>query len=499
MSADYQLYFGDLHNHNAVGYARGSLERSFEIAREHLDFFAFTGHAQWHDMPTMPEGKQMKWVEGHQAHTKGWPRVCAMTREANRPEEFVALLGYEWHSSSCGDYCVLYPHDDGELLFADSIEELAEKVRSSGGILVPHHAAYAKGWRGIDWERLPADLCPVAEVFSEHGACVDDRGLHPMIRHSNGGRTTEGTIQHALQRGLRVGLIASSDDHFGYPGGYGEGLAAVWAEELTREAIWEAIGARRCYAVTGDRIELEFRLNGRPMGSEVAADGEREVAVRVEGMDEISQVEVLRNGRVAHREHAPTVLPGDAFEGGRAKVRVQWGWGPWAALEMARTADWEGEIRVSGGRLIRATPCFQCGPFDEERRDRLSDVTEGGLRFGSFTSRRDALAEDPTKGVILELDGTPETQLTMRCSRPSEFSIECTLGDLAQHSISHFTGPFTSESVLIHRLLVPQSYALSFAWQDERGPDETDCYMIRVTQANGQMAWSSPIWIGPRA
>ena len=39
----YQLFWGDLHNHNAVGYAKGSLERSIDIAREHLDFFAFTG------------------------------------------------------------------------------------------------------------------------------------------------------------------------------------------------------------------------------------------------------------------------------------------------------------------------------------------------------------------------------------------------------------------------------------------------------------------------
>ncbi|UCE46776.1 MAG: twin-arginine translocation signal domain-containing protein, partial [Phycisphaerales bacterium] len=37
---EYQVYFGDLHNHSEVGYARGSLERAFEIAREHLDFFA---------------------------------------------------------------------------------------------------------------------------------------------------------------------------------------------------------------------------------------------------------------------------------------------------------------------------------------------------------------------------------------------------------------------------------------------------------------------------
>ena len=43
-----QLLWGDLHNHNSVGlfhYSKGSLERTIEIARSHLDFFAFTGHS----------------------------------------------------------------------------------------------------------------------------------------------------------------------------------------------------------------------------------------------------------------------------------------------------------------------------------------------------------------------------------------------------------------------------------------------------------------------
>ncbi|NLP11813.1 hypothetical protein GX408_15545, partial [bacterium] len=49
----YQVFFGDLHNHNDVGYAKGSLQRAFDIACSYLDFFALTPHAQWHDMPLM--------------------------------------------------------------------------------------------------------------------------------------------------------------------------------------------------------------------------------------------------------------------------------------------------------------------------------------------------------------------------------------------------------------------------------------------------------------
>lgn len=39
MDRNYQIIFGDIHNHNALGYGVGSLERSIDVARTHLDFF----------------------------------------------------------------------------------------------------------------------------------------------------------------------------------------------------------------------------------------------------------------------------------------------------------------------------------------------------------------------------------------------------------------------------------------------------------------------------
>jgi len=57
---DYRIYFGDLHNHSAVGYAQGSMERAFEIARNHLDFFAFTPHGYWHDIGHYEKAKKSR-------------------------------------------------------------------------------------------------------------------------------------------------------------------------------------------------------------------------------------------------------------------------------------------------------------------------------------------------------------------------------------------------------------------------------------------------------
>ena len=60
----YSILYGDIHNHNAHGYGVGSIERSLEIARTHLDFFAFTGHSSWHDMPSMEGNRERHWIEG---------------------------------------------------------------------------------------------------------------------------------------------------------------------------------------------------------------------------------------------------------------------------------------------------------------------------------------------------------------------------------------------------------------------------------------------------
>jgi len=171
---DYHLFWGDLHNHNNVGlfhYSKGSLERSIEIAKSHLDFFAFTGHAHWHDMPEMPGQGHLKWREGFDRHTELWPKTKNLIAEADTDGEFVAFLGYEWHSAAFGDRAVLYPNDDGDLVLPDHIDDLTDHARSAGAILVPHHIGYRSGipGRGINWDHVDESVSPIIEIYSEHG------------------------------------------------------------------------------------------------------------------------------------------------------------------------------------------------------------------------------------------------------------------------------------------------------------------------------------------
>jgi len=491
------IYWGDIHNHNAVGYAKGSLQRSFEIAREHLDFFAHTGHSQWPDMPTMPDDKHMKWVNGFEVMKGQWPRVRQMTDEWYEPGSFATLLGYEFHSSAWGDYHIVYPDTDRDLEYFDDVDALKAHARETGAIIIPHHPAYLRHWRGMFWEHTDTDVSPVAEIFSEHGLAERDRGLHPYIRHSNGGRSTDSTVQWALDLGLKLGIVASTDDHFGYPGGYGEGLTAVLAPELTREAVLDAIRQRRCYAVTGDRIEMGFTLNDQPMGSDLPAADVRQLAVQVSGWDEISMVELIRNGEPVARAFGRQKPVLDPWPG-RVRCRVQWGWGPWAALSMPRTCDWDMRLELDGATVGGLMPCYQAGPCEENRRDRVTEQSATACRWQSYTSRKDVLADDPTKSLCFDIEGPADAKLRLTTAEPAERSVERTLGELAVKSANEFTGPFTSESFIVHRLVLPESYEVALEFEDQRpGVASTDYYYVRVTQANGQMAWSSPIWVAP--
>jgi hypothetical protein len=211
----------------------------------------------------------MKWVDGFKAHRKHWPKTRELLRAANS-KDFTALLGYEWHSSHFGDYCLIFPEDQPDLYLPDHVEKLLDFAAEKEALAIPHHLAYARGWRGANFDYFASAVSPVVEIFSEHGCSESVTSpVGDFIRHSMGGRVTENTVERQLAKGLRFGFVASSDDHRGYPGAFGEGMVAVWAHDVSPSSLIEAIRKRRTYAITGDRIVLDFTLNDHPMGSEL--------------------------------------------------------------------------------------------------------------------------------------------------------------------------------------------------------------------------------------
>ena len=149
MEGNRRPLWADLHSHNALGYGKGSVERALELARSHLDVAAITPHAAWHDMPRMEGSRHEKWVRGFEVVRADWERFKRLVAEAYRPGEFVAILGYEWHSSRFGDYCLIYPGDEGDLFLPGNLAELkAHAAPPPGGDPHPLHRSLPGGIGG---------------------------------------------------------------------------------------------------------------------------------------------------------------------------------------------------------------------------------------------------------------------------------------------------------------------------------------------------------------
>jgi hypothetical protein len=492
---DLRTYWGDVHNHGNVGYAQGSLRRAFEIARGHLDFFAYTPHAHWHDIRHFENNSEEKFINGFAVTRVRWPDVLNMAREFDDPGTFVPILGYEWHSTNLGDYHVLFPDLDAEIYTPDDLKELQGFAKKKGCIMIPHHPANRLGHRGANFAARDARVSPLLEIYSEWGNAEYDRGSFPYVRHTESGRWTKNTLQYLLAQGHRVGVIASTDDHLGYPGAYGEGLAAVLATGLSRQAIFDALWNRRTYAVTGDRIELRFTLNGGLMGSELPFTRQRSIRVSVSGWDQVDRVEVLKNNRVIHRD-----FPMDREASTRSwsqpvLARFEYGWGPWPDLGITRVCDWDVSFHVDNGALEAVHPCFRSGPLEEDRRDRILERTERGVRIRSFTALRQQIEDRSQKAVVLKMRGGPDTRLTLRVETPACEPMQVSFRELAESSQPFFTGEFPRESALMNRLVFNEHYETSFEIHDTGDGSQSDWYYVRVVQANGHLAWSSPVWV----
>ena len=495
--SDYQILYGDIHNHNAHGYGVGSIERSLEIARSHLDFFAFTGHSSWHDMPAMEGQRERHWSEGFARLKETWPRVQQVIADGNRDQAFCAFLGFEWHSSHWGDQCVVFPGDHRPLFYAAQPQQLRRFCRDERALMIPHHLAYPHGHRGVNWEAFDEECTPVVEICSEHGNGEDDRGPLTYFNHSMGGRETANTAAAGLKAGLRFGFVGSSDDHAGFPGAYGEGLMAALVQDFTREGIFEAIRSRRTYALTGDRIEIDFDVEGAPMGATIEAGRQVELSFAVRGRDEIDVVEVIQDGHVVHRAYANDAVDADAAFAHPVQVRLEWGWGPWGALALDRVCDWAMQVGIAQGRILRHFPCLQSMPFDEQRRHRFEPTVDGGLSIRSYTARHQAWRENPNQSVVLELQAGPDSVLELALTEPAQQTTSTRLGDLFLGSHNLFTGSFPKEGYQWHRLLPLAASSLSSRCT-LAVPRQPSHVYLRVRQKNGHMAWASPVFLNYR-
>jgi hypothetical protein len=295
-SEDIAPFIGDLHCHDFNSTAEGYPADIYQWARDEkrLDFISVP-------------------IQVHRGiDNEKWTIAKHMNEYFLDENRFVTLLAFEWQHSHYGDKVIHYLGGDMPYLPVydsryDNTQSLYETLRKTDAFIISHHVGYELDLHvpGADWKAVQTDIDRLAEIWSMHGSSEGfdpkDRPLIPPRR--------EGGVGDALKAGIRMGVTGGSDTHTARPGGsvqdarpYYGGLCGVWANNLTRRDIFNALRSRQTWALTGDRIVLDFRVNGSLMGSEISLVQNRNLSVSVWAPNEIENVMLLKNQRVIHIE-----------------------------------------------------------------------------------------------------------------------------------------------------------------------------------------------------
>ncbi len=291
---DLIVNFGDIHGQSNLSDALGEIDQYYHYAKKDakMDFCALTDHDNYPDIATDSEWE--------------WNRT---TRNLfNGEEDFAVLLAYEWTSNEYnhdfGHKNVYYPSSKGGLYRSTEPEgntpyTLFESIKKDGGQCIPHHPAADWGLvsAATDWDYVDDEAQRLVEIFSRHA---------DFEKYENTSRFTKNIkkklrccVQDALERNIRVGIIAGSDSHQMEHGIEG-GIMAAFIPDLTSENVYNAMYNRFVYGTSGARILLSFKINEHRMGEELLVPKATPVfgEVSVLAVDKIRSVIVYKNNEI---------------------------------------------------------------------------------------------------------------------------------------------------------------------------------------------------------
>ena len=289
----YTLYYGELHTH--LSEYPGDREIEFWTDRYYLNAMQSGvldfGATSDHDWPSMTNSKYR--VE--QAYAK----------VLSAPGRFAGFSSYEWSGNAAGrrrygDRTIVFSRPYSPIFritdpASNEVEELHRLLAGENAIDWAHHVGAP--WGVMDWSKHDPVAEPVMEIVSGHGVYETydkSRAVPDWLRRPPVGKSS---IQDGLAYGKKFGFVGSSDRHDGISG-YDTGMFGVFAKELSRESVIEALRSRRSFAVRGgEPLLLDFRVNGVFQGGDAAVgSAPPHLSVKVKARSAVEKIEVVRNG-----------------------------------------------------------------------------------------------------------------------------------------------------------------------------------------------------------
>lgn len=460
-----RLFWADLHGQSEETIGTNTIEQYFKFGRD-VSFLDACAH-QGNDFQITDEF---------------WSEIQETTNRFNRAGRYVTFPGWEWSGNTAlgGDRNVLFLENGGPihrssraLVMPDEarddvssdVESLFKRMHDSKRevMLVPH-----VGGRFADLNRHDEQLEPNIEVHSAWG-------------------TFEWMLEDAFRLGYRVGIVANSDGHKGRPGAsypgastfgsYG-GLTGIVAEKLDRQHVWDAYQARRVYATTGARIVLDVSLDdGTPMGSVVDWSPERgpvQFRFQANGTAPIERIEI-RNGMDVIEVRRPEMRR-------KNSKRIKLLWQGAEVRGRGRQVNWDGGLKLTDNRIRR----FQTINFHNLEQP-CTQIDGTTLEWSSITTGGVA-------GVILELASGDAGQIAVRTTQKS---FKAKLSRINENGRSFDAGGI-QKRISAYRLRETDAtcdLSGSVTLDADRLKSGDNPIYVCVIQEDGQMAWSSPIYI----
>lgn len=475
-------YWGDLHGQSEETIGTNSARDFFSFARDKafLDICCHQGN-------------------DFQITTPFWNHLNDLTREFDKPGEFVVFPGYEWSGNTGlgGDRNVLFMEEGRQIhrsshALVDDLSDVATDANSATDL----------------FNMLKDEDCNVFAHIGGRYADIkmahDERLERSVEVHSAWG-TFEWLVEDALEQGYRVGIVSNSDGHKGRPGAsypgatlfgaYG-GLTCLLAPSFDRKGIMSSLRRRHHYGTTGCRMILDTRVRftgevehfeddpnlgptksrrtNELMMGDIAHSSADEATFSIEAVASapIERMEI-RNGL----ETVEVFRPFAKKDLGR-RIRVIWEGSEYRGR--GRHTVWDGYAALTGNAFENTRPInfFNLDKkFDCSRPDRIewTALTTGG--FGGF----DAWLKDPTAGT-LKID----TALVKAEIPVADIGLEDKVFEAGgiRRRIRVFRLPDENP----HRgLKIDRSVKI-------RG-DRDNAFYVCLTLEDGHFVWSSPIYV----
>lgn len=297
---DMQVYFGDIHAKTNLTDGLKTPNEYFEHAREValLDFAAIADH----------NCEESSYVEGpftKQMTDEAFELIKKACEDNNHAGKFATIQAFEQNELDgyAGHRNVYFRGLAPKLFRGKTLEDLYGYLEGHKAMVIPHHHIIWNTRVHLD----NTEYSRVIEMYSMH--CTSEDYNTPFNNCVNDlGKTESGeSAIDILNAGYKVGFISSSDNHNGAPGlsarpsrftnlVYPGGLAAVYSDKLTREDIFDNMYSRNCYATSGARIYLNYKVNDHRMGSTLSCNGEKlEYSIKIGATAPIGYVELVNN------------------------------------------------------------------------------------------------------------------------------------------------------------------------------------------------------------